>query len=136
MIELWQGINNYFTVSVDTATLRTLLTGGLHNLEAPENVSYPYAVFQMISIVPDNHASSKRYVENCLVQFNLFSDQPSMAALLAIYDELTTQFDFCQNLSVTNYTVLSCVREGGTEQPSMVEGVWQLNINYRIKLKP
>lgn len=135
MIELWQGIDTYFTSNIDTATLRTLLTSGLYNTQAPEDVTYPYGVFQVVSIVPDNHASGKRYVENCLIQFNLFSDKPSMADLLTIYDELVLQFDFCANLSVSNYTVLSVVREGG-DQPSKIEEVWQVNINYRIKLRP
>jgi len=134
MLVLWQGLNAYFTVGADTATLRSLLTGGLHNLQAPEDVTYPYGTFQVVSANPDNHASAKRYVENCLIQFSLFSNQPSMTGLLAVMDQFVIAYDFCASLAVSGYTVLSCVRES-TIQPERIDDVWQAIFEYRIKLK-
>jgi len=135
MIQLWQGLHDYFANNVATAALRALLSGGLHNLLAPENVSYPYAVFQVVDITPDNFASAKNFVENCLIQFNLFSDASSMVSLLNIYDKFVESFDFCDALVVASHTVLSCVREG-TIQAEQIKGIWQLNITYRVKLRP
>jgi len=135
MIELWEGIFDYYTNHADTAALRGLLPGGLFNMEAPQNVSYPFGTFQVVDITPSNHASGKNFVEDCLVQFNLFSNQQSKISLLAIHDALTVNcFDFCSGLTVNNYTVLSCVREGTIQD--RIDGVWQINVTYRIKLEP
>jgi len=104
----------------------------LYNTEADAAAKYPYGTFQLISDVPDNFASNKNYVENCLVQFNLFDKQPDCRRLLACYKVLTTCFDFAA-LSIEGFTALSCVREGTIQ--TRVEGVWQINVSYRIKAK-
>ena len=134
MIELWEGIFDYYTNHADTAALRGLLTGGLFNMEAPQNASYPYGTFQVVAITPSNHASDKNFVEDCLVQFNLFLNQQSKISLLTIYDELVNCFDFCSGITVASFTVLSCVREGTIQD--RIDGVWQINVTYRIKLEP
>ena len=132
MIELWQAVDSFFQ-SASAATFRAALRGGLHNLEAPQGVTFPFGTFQLISAVPDHFASNKNFIENCLVQFNLFSKKRTMAELLDIYDKLISCFDFLA-LIITNYTTKSCVRESTVSM--RIEKVWQMNVAYRIFLEP
>jgi len=133
MIELWQAIYSYFDTNTNAAALKAALTGGLHNLEAPQDVKFPFGTFQLISDTPDHFASDKNFTENCLVQFNLFSNKRSIVKLLGIYDELIACFDFLL-LSISNYTTLSCVRQNTIQM--RIEDVWQLNVTYRLMLEP
>lgn len=132
MIELWEAINNWYKSDV-AAVFRAALTGGLHNLEAPQDVSFPYGTFQLVSAVPDHFASNKNYIENCLIQFNLFSNKRTERELLDIYDKLISCFDFLV-LTITNYTTRSCVREDTVSL--RIEKVWQINVTYRLFLEP
>lgn len=104
----------------------------IYNTEADAEAKHPYGVFQLITGSPDNFASNKKYLENCLIQFNLFDKHPDSKRLLAAYTALTKRFDFAA-LSITGFTALSCVR-GPTIQ-TKVEGVWQINVSYRMKAK-
>ncbi len=104
----------------------------LYNTEADAEAKVPYGVFQLISGVPDSFASNKKFVENCLLQFNLFDKYPDCSRLLDSYKGLTKCFDFAA-LSIAGFTALSCVR-GPTIQ-TKVNGVWQINVTYRIKAK-
>lgn len=134
MIELWQAIDDFFqSAGATTTTFRAALVGGLHNLEAPQSVSFPFGTFQLISAVPDHFASNKNFIENCLIQFNLFSKRRTMAELLDIYDKLVDCFDYL-TLTIDNYTTRSCVRESTIQ--TRVEKVWQMNVSYRLLLEP
>jgi len=133
MIELWEGIHTYFSANAGTAAFRALLTGDLWNVEAKPGTAFPYATFDLITDMPDNFASGKNFIENCLIQFNIFSDKKSAEELLTIYDALIACFDFT-NITVSNYTVSSCVREAAVKLKE--DNIWQMNIRYRIKLEP
>jgi len=133
MIELWEAISTFYK-SAAAADFRAALTGGLHDAEASRGVIFPYGTFQLVSAVPDHFASNKNYVENCLIQFNLFSNKRTKRELLNICDKLIACFDFLA-LIITNYTTRSCVREGVITLPR-VEKVWQINITYRLLLEP
>lgn len=104
----------------------------IYNTEADAKVEYPYGVFQLITGAPEAFASNKAYLENSLIQFNLFDKHPDSARLLAAYTALTKRFDFAA-LSIVGFTALSCVR-GPTIQ-TKVDGVWQINVSYRIEAK-
>lgn len=124
---LFEAIFNRYLAS----TLKDSLTA-LYNTEAPANAVYPYGVFALPSDAPDSFASNKMFVENCLLQFNLYDNEPLVTRLLQAYTALKAAFDFAP-LAVTDYTTLSCVREGTVR--SKVEKIWQFNVIYRVKLK-
>lgn len=132
MIELWQAVDDFFQ-SADATTFRAALVGGLHDTEAPKDVEFPYGTFQLIAGTPDHFASNKNFIENCLVQFNLFSKKRSKAELLYIYNALIDCFDFVA-LAIDNHTTKSCVRESTVQM--RVEKVWQMNVTYRLFLEP
>lgn len=112
--------------------LTRLLTGGLHNLENLDpNPVFPFGVFQLISATADHFASNKNYLENCLVQFNIFSKE--LKSLCDVLNEMKSVFDFC-TLVIDDYTSLSFVRE--MVLSLKVEDVWQYTITYRVMLEP
>lgn len=113
------------------SSLPNLLTK-LYNTEAESNAQFPYAVVQIISGVTSDFASGEHFTENYLIQFNLFEKGPNMSALLEAYAILISAFDFA-TLTIVGYTFLSCVRENTLQ--TKVEGVWQVNVVYRVKAR-
>ncbi len=116
-----------------TPPLSDKLVGGLHQTEAPAGVTFPYSTFQLISSVPDSFASNKNFVENCVVEFNLFDKSKAMTTLTQCYTALVNAFDFAP-LTIDSHNVLSCVREDTTTE-RIRSSVWQITVAYRIKLE-
>ena len=137
MIQLWTAIISYYDDSASAAALRVALTGGLHNTESPQNVTFPYATFQLVSDVPDHWASADYFIENCLIQFNIFSKTRSMEQLLTLYDLLKGVFDniMSDDMGIDNYRLIQMVRQN-LIVPGRLEGVWQANVTYRLWLEP
>ena len=104
----------------------------LYLTQAPVRSVFPYGVMQLVSGMANDHATSKHFTEDRLVQFNLFDDAPSMSRLLEVYAELIATFDFAA-LVVAGTTALSCVRESTLQ--TRVEDVWMINVLYRIKTR-
>lgn len=101
----------------------------LHNTQAPEDAVFPYGVFSLISDVPDWTFSEK--LENCLIQFNLFSNTVDATEICVLFELLKTAFDF-HDLTIANYETVSMVRENSIL--TRVENVWQYNVLYRVLL--
>lgn len=128
MYDLFKSIIKKFDEEID---LNQALTGGLYNTEAPPNVSFPYGTFTLIAATPDHHASGKFYLENCLVQFSLFSKD--LVEISNIQIILISVFDF-GSLILDHFELISCVRENFV--PLRIENVWQFNSDYRLYLYP
>jgi len=133
MIEFWRAIDGYFRSDVKTLAFRSLLTGGMWNTEAEQGTAFPYGTFEVITDTPDHFASGNNYIENVLLQFNLFSNDKSQVEVLNLLGALIDCFDF-KIIPVAEYTVKSCVRENVI--PLRIDNVWQMNIRYRILLEP
>jgi len=102
---------------------------GLWNTQAPQDAEFPYGVFSLISDVPDWTFGEN--LENCLLQFNLFSDTSDPAEICTLYAMLKTAFDF-HELDVDNHEIIYMIRENAIL--TRIENVWQYNILYRILL--
>ena len=109
-------------------SLSSSLTG-LWNTQAPQDVVFPYGVFQLISDVPDWTFTED--FEDILFQFNLFSDSSDPVEICALYELLKTAFDFLE-LSIANYETVSMIRENAILTR---DGYWQYNVTYRIVLQ-
>lgn len=116
-----------YTRYLDTALASSLTA--LHNTLAPEDAVFPYGVFSLISDVPDWTFSEN--LENCLVQFNLFSNTVDATEICALFTLLKTAFDFF-DLTIANYETVSLTRANSIL--TRVERVWQYNVTYRILL--
>lgn len=103
----------------------------LHNTEADDTAVYPYAVFSLITATTELADFTESW-ENCLIQFNLFDDDPVSTdiniACKAIKDAFH-KFD----LVVAGYDTISLVKE--TSNLIRVEKVWQYNISFRIVIQ-
>ena len=109
------------------ASLSASLTG-LWNTQAPQDVVFPYGVFQLISDVPDWTFSEN--IEDILLQFNLFSDTSDPVEICDLFELLKTAFDFLE-LSIANYETVSMIRENAILTR---DDYWQYNVTYRILL--
>lgn len=124
MTDLFTALYEYWV----TTTLNSLMTA-LYNTEAPETAEYPYAVMSIVSNVADWTFTED--IENCLVQFNIYSDTVDATEVCNIFEALKTAFDF-YDLSISNYETISLTRENAIL--TRVEKVWTYNATYRILL--
>jgi len=108
---------------------------GIYNTEAPPNAAFPYIVFSLVSDIQETSMSS--VIENCLIQFNIFSNTNSSEEACDIFELLKGDvnegegFDFYE-LLVDNYTNMVLRRE----QSFLTRDskIWQYNVVYRIML--
>ena len=131
---LFNGIYTLYSgVSAKAVTLQTSLTGGLHFYTATQNTNYPYAVYFMVSNVPERTFQER--FENSIIQFNIFSsrehstDAPS--EIVGIRDDLVDLYDECA-LTITGYTHLSMLRIFDELLYPWDDEVYQYSIQYRI----
>jgi len=115
-------------VRYNAAAISGSLTG-LYNTQAPQDAVFPYGVFQLISDVADWTFSEN--IENCLLQFNLFSNESSPTEICTLFGLLKDAFDF-HELAIDNYETIYMVRENSIL--TRIEDVWQYNVTYRILL--
>ena len=126
MNSLFKGIYLKFTESTG---LGVTLTGGLHNTEVPQNTTYPYAAFYLISNVP--HWTFDATMENSVIQFSIFDDDSNVNNIGDLYTELTELYDDT-TLTLENYTSIFFRRESSNLIKN--EDIWQYVINYRTEI--
>lgn len=129
MTALYTAIRDAYLAS----TLATTpLISDLWLIEAPDNAVWPYAVVQLVNGNTDEFASNKKFSENILMQFNLFSKTSDAAEILGIFAGLILCYDFAA-LTVGGYDLIGCVRESTMQ--TRVNKVWQITVTYRIRLR-
>lgn len=125
MTDLFTAIMTRYS-AVDLSSTLT----GLYNTLAPQDAVFPYGTFSLISNVSDWSFSDK--YEECLIQFNIFSDESSATVVCNAFELLKTAFDFYE-LSVANYDTVSMIRESAIL--TKTDDVWQYSVTYRIVLQ-
>lgn len=119
------------------SSLWSSLTGGIHNLVAPEGTATPYMVFQQISAVDHYTFSVKTHTEY-LYMFRIIGTGLNKESLLDILDKLDGLFTL-QSLTLesTSKRVERIERESiQSEQAEEAEGIiWlQVGANYRFTI--
>jgi len=109
--------------------LEAALTNGLFFQDA-EGVDFPYGVFHMISIVPGRTFTEK--MENCLFQFNLYSDNASDSEIDNMFQKLKACYDDA-HLAVPGYYDIYLDRE--FSECFRVDDIWQYSTRYRCELE-
>jgi len=128
MNELFKGIYAKYKSSTGAGSLYADLTGGLYNTEVPQNTTYPYAAFYLISNVP--HWTFDSTMENSIVQFSIFDDRAGVNNIGNLYKELTDLYDWT-DLTSTGYHSIFLKRESSNLQKN--EDVWMATIDYRVE---
>lgn len=129
MNELFKGIYSKYKSSTGAGTLYADLTGGLYNTEVPQDTSYPYAAFYLISNVP--HWTFDATMENSMVQFSIFDDRSGVNNIGNLYQELIDLYDWTDLSSTGNYYHVFMKRESSNLLKN--EDVFQYVVNYRIE---
>lgn len=125
---------------IAASAFSTSIGGRLYQARAPQGVTWPYAVFYIISDAPMDTFTEK--LEDALVQFSLFSKASGTTEVLDAAANLRALYDDC-SLTITSNTHLMMERQGGGGTPENVmddteggEGLyWQLDFDYRVLLR-
>ena len=118
-----------------TSTLASLIGGRLYKGQAPEGAEYPYAVYMLISDVPDPVFG--KLGEDAYFQFSLFSGASSSGEIEDLYAALKTAYDD-QPLTITNDTHIWTQRINAVMNieehttPAGTQKVWAYHVDYRI----
>lgn len=104
----------------------------LYNTEADDEAVYPYGTFSLVGNRTDMTGDFSVDDEDCLVQFNLFDDDPKSTDINAAYKLLKAAFDKF-DLVVAGYETISLVKE--VANLIRVEKRWQYNISFRIQIQ-
>jgi hypothetical protein len=109
----------------------------LYNTEAEPDAVFPYIVFST-----DNTKdwTFTEEFEDFLIQFDIYSDQPSVEEVSDIFDLLTDRtkggFDFV-DLTITGFVPVRCQRENSRLMKWDINGklVWNWFVVYRIRIQ-
>jgi len=116
------GVHNNFYNSV---------SGKLYKERAEQDSALPYAVYHIISSVPDWSFNSD--FEDIRIQFDLFSDKNSSSEIEDMYTYLRELFDWC-TFTVTNQDLVYMRRALARLVKDPVDDVWMYTVDYEIKL--
>ena len=125
---------------VTGSAFSTSIGGRFYKGRAPQGATWPYAVYYIISDVPDNTFTDS--IEDVIVQFTIFSKASGTTEILDIAANMESLFDD-STFSVTGNTLVMMLRTGGNGDPRSVfddteggEGLyWQLDTDYNVILK-
>ena len=117
------------------STLVSALTGGLHWRRAPQDPTYPYAVYFIVANHPEY--TFTEVSENPLIQFSIFDydeNQPDNDTTINdCAKKLMACFDLCA-LTVSGYTHVVMMREMDREVPEP-DGVLHYSADYRVRVQ-
>ena len=103
--------------------------------EAPQNADFPYVTYELVSGTYDWTFCADMEFDECVIQFNLFSDNlASPVEVNSMFAYLTTLYDWA-NLTVAGYTSLYMRREFFHLIRDTDAGVWQYVVQYRVMLQ-
>ena len=104
--------------------------------QAPKGVDYPYAVFFVVSDVPD-HTFTEDF-EDVILQFSLFSMASGTTEIENMYDDLKTLYDECE-FSIEEEELI-WMRESNSiflvedhTTPMGTRRVWVYHVEFEIK---
>lgn len=104
---------------------------------APDGTDYPYAVFRVVTDVPD-HTFSEDF-EEVIVQFSLFSITSEPTEVENMFTDLKTLYDE-KEMNITDSTLIWMrrvlaafnVEEHTSTRQSGVQQVWAYHVDYEV----
>ena len=118
------------------SSFSTAIGGRLYKGAAPDGAEMPYAVYGLISDVPDNVFST--HGEEARFQFDLFSSASGSTEIEDIYTYLKALYDDC-SLTITSQTHICMKRELAIltvedyTTPAGTQKVWHYSVDYEIR---
>ena len=132
-----KNLTNAIFEKISGSLLNTDIGGRLYKGQAPAGAVYPYAVFLLISDVPDL-TFSENY-EDVLIQFSLFSSLPSSLEVENMFTHVKALYDEC-DLTITGETLVWMKRQNATlmlEEYTTPNGTrgWHYAVDYSVYVK-
>lgn len=93
------------------SSLATAIGSRLYADEAPQNTTFPYVVFFIVSANQQDTFSYK--VDDVLIQFSIFSNSPGLTEITGIYNNLIALFDDAA-LTISGKTQIWMIRQNLT----------------------
>ncbi len=114
---------------------KTAIGGRLYYFENTDTtITYPYVVYQVVSGDLDRDSGTK--YEDVVIQFSIYSNNLSSSEVNDIGKELDDLFNECENnLSLTNWYVLSVDRITVPREIRTLLNNWQWSADYKIQLQ-
>lgn len=117
--------------------LDTDINGRLYKGQADDGAEFPYAVYQIVSDVPERTFTER--FENVLIQFSLFSAASGSTEIEDMFSHLKALYDEC-SLSITGYT-LNWMRMSNavqmTDEVTTTNGtqkVWVYHVDFEVMM--
>jgi hypothetical protein len=124
-----------FAKCISGTDLHTDIGGRLFKGRAPEGTEYPYIVFYLISDVPENTFTED--MENCLIQFSLFSSNSSSSEVEDMFTHLKSLYDDC-SFTISGSSLIWMKRQMAqllAEEhvtPSGTIEAWHYTVDYEV----
>lgn len=117
------------------SSLYTDIGGRLYKGRAPEGAEYPYAVYMLVSDVPEK-TFTEQY-ENVIIQFSLFSSASGSTEVEDMYTHLSALYDECA-MTITGSTLVWMKRSNAQlmvedhTTPAGTAQVWHYAVDFEV----
>tara|TARA_Y100000310_G_scaffold198731_1_gene198703 strand:- start:371 stop:778 length:408 start_codon:yes stop_codon:yes gene_type:complete len=117
------------------AILMNALPGGLYFQQAPQSVSFPFAVFTIDGITQEEiMGGATDNITSIEIQFEAFSDDLSGGSLVAsIAAALSSTYDW-KELAINGYRYVK-MQKVSVEPILYEDSIWQITTNYELWLQ-
>jgi hypothetical protein len=110
----------------------TSVSGQLYYERAKQKATLPYAVYKLITNVPDWTFTT--FFEDARIQFDLYSSSNSDEEVEDMYTNLKALYDWCE-LVISGNTHLWMRRELARPSKDPTDDNWVYNVDYMIKME-
>ncbi|HDY88889.1 MAG TPA: hypothetical protein ENH82_12355 [bacterium] len=114
-------------------TFNTAIGGRFYYDEAPQSVTFPYAV--MFTLDMDFSWTFDSNIKNNLVQIRCISKTRDAAEIEDIRTKLLELFDYkTTTLTVTGYSFIF-MKQISEDGPTRIDNAWNYNVRYEVEIE-
>ena len=127
-----QGITQHYNASTN---LRDALTGGLYFQQAPQDVTFPYAVFYILGITHEELMGDiDSNITDVEIQFNIFEKaQDGGSSIVSVAEILDAAFHWSA-INIDGYNRVKMQRQALLPL-SYIDEIWQIPITYELSIQ-
>jgi hypothetical protein len=120
-----------YTFANAASDFKTAIGGRFYLSEAPQSATYPFAVYSLVSLMPD-YIFSAEMVEPT-IQISIFSNDTGADEVVTAWGYMTTLFDDAA-ISVTGYGTVEFRRDLANLIREPETNVWHYATDYELIL--